>query len=160
MKTLKNHRRKRECTCQRTHVPNHAYVNKSRRVYVRDVRQVSNPDSVKKVAPFAPFIFDKIIYIFNKNKIVILHIIIISFGENEYVWYSAVKTAETKYDVISCHFSSSEMVIFCLLSNSGFLVFSGVFRRIKSQLICSDSFNIRSEVWRRALNLFWLSFVF
>ena len=31
-------------TSQRTHVQNHTYVNKSRRTYVRDVRQLSNPD--------------------------------------------------------------------------------------------------------------------
>ena len=33
---------KNERTCKRTPVQNHAYVNKSRRTYVRDVRQLSN----------------------------------------------------------------------------------------------------------------------
>ena len=33
-----------EFTSQCTHVQNHAYANKSRRTYVGDVRQLSNPD--------------------------------------------------------------------------------------------------------------------
>ena len=32
--------------CQRTHVQNHAYANKSRSTYVFDVRQLSNPAKV------------------------------------------------------------------------------------------------------------------
>ena len=42
----------------------------------------ANCRTLKKVVPFAPFIFDKIIYISNKNKTLILYIIIISFGEH------------------------------------------------------------------------------
>ena len=42
LKTLKNHSEKNERSSQRTHVQNHAYANKSRRTYVRDVRQLSN----------------------------------------------------------------------------------------------------------------------
>ena len=41
---------KNERTCQRTHAQNHAYANKSRRAYVRDVRQLSNPDSINIIS--------------------------------------------------------------------------------------------------------------
>ena len=34
---------KNERTCHRTHIQKHAYANKSRHTYVRDVRQLSNP---------------------------------------------------------------------------------------------------------------------
>ena len=43
LRTLKNHREKNERTCQCTHVQNHAYANKGRRWYLRDVHQLSNP---------------------------------------------------------------------------------------------------------------------
>ena len=33
-------------TRQRTHVQNHAFGNKKRRAYVRDVHQLSNPDDL------------------------------------------------------------------------------------------------------------------
>ena len=46
LKALKNHSKKNKRTSQRTHVQNHAYANKSRRMYIRDVCQLSNPDSV------------------------------------------------------------------------------------------------------------------
>ena len=38
---------KNERTGQRTHGQNYAYVNKTRRTYIRDVRQLSNPGGRK-----------------------------------------------------------------------------------------------------------------
>ena len=46
LKTLKNRSKKNECTSQHTDVQNHAYTNKSRRAYVRNVRQLSNPETI------------------------------------------------------------------------------------------------------------------
>ena len=43
LKTSKNHREKNECMSQRTHVQNHAYANKCRCTYVRNVCQLLNP---------------------------------------------------------------------------------------------------------------------
>ena len=45
MKSLKKSYGRNGRTCQRTHLQNHRYANKSRRTYVRDVRQLSNPDA-------------------------------------------------------------------------------------------------------------------
>ena len=45
LKTLQNYSEINERTSQRTHVQNYAYANKSRRTYVRDLHQLSNPGS-------------------------------------------------------------------------------------------------------------------
>ena len=39
-------------TSQRIHVQNHAYANKSRHTYVRDVRQLSNPEPAQILTLF------------------------------------------------------------------------------------------------------------
>ena len=47
MKTLKNHSEKNEHMSQLTHVQNHAYTKKSMCAYVRDIRQLLNPDYLR-----------------------------------------------------------------------------------------------------------------
>ena len=43
-------------THQRTHAQNHTYVNKSRRTYLRDVRQSSNPDLDRNLVLLVPIL--------------------------------------------------------------------------------------------------------
>ena len=47
MKTLKNYREKNEVMCERTHIQNHVYANKSKRTYICEVSQMSNPGLVR-----------------------------------------------------------------------------------------------------------------
>ena len=53
-------------TCQRKHVQNHAYANKSRRTYVHDVRQLPNTACKNSRC------FQKIVQLFNLMRIMLL----------------------------------------------------------------------------------------